>query len=165
MNLQKTCNSEELSLSEKLQFIDKVIEDYMYDDHSLIQILHVTQNMFGYLPMELQSHIAQKLDVPLSRVSGVVSFYKLFTTTQKGKYIIKVCLGTACYVRGGKRLIDRFEQLLSIKLGETSDDQRYTLELTRCMGACGLAPAIEINGVVHMQVNPDRLIDLLDELE
>jgi NADH-quinone oxidoreductase subunit E/NADP-reducing hydrogenase subunit HndA len=85
--------------------------------------------------------------------------------TQKGKYVIKVCLGTACYVRGGKRLIERLEKLLSLKLGETSEDQKYTLELTRCMGACGLAPAIDINGVVHMQVNPDRLVDLLDALE
>lgn len=165
MNQQPSIHCEDLSEVEKLKFVDEVIKDYNYDEHSLIQILHVAQTIYGFLPMSLQEHIASGLNIPLSRVSGVVSFYTLFSTTQKGKYVIKVCLGTACYVRGGKRLIERLEKLLNLKLGETSEDQKYTLELTRCMGACGLAPAIEINGVVHMQVNPDRLIDLLDALE
>lgn len=159
------CDCEKLSEVEKLAYIDEVIEDYESKESSLIQILHIAQNLYGYLPLEVQEHIAEKMDLPLSRVSGVISFYALFTTVPKGKYVIKVCLGTACYVRGGKRIIDRLESILNIKIGETTEDKNYSLEITRCIGACGLAPAMSINGKVYMQVNPDRLLDILDELE
>lgn len=159
------CDCEKLSEVEKLAYIDEVIKDYDSKESSLIQILHIAQNLYGYLPLEVQEHIAEKMDLPLSRVSGVISFYALFTTVPKGKYVIKVCLGTACYVRGGKRIIDRLESILNIKIGETTEDKNYSLEITRCIGACGLAPAMSINGKVYMQVNPDRLLDILDELE
>lgn len=159
------CDRENISEVEKLKFIDDVIEDYGYKESSLIQILHVAQNLYGYLPLEVQEHIAEKMDLPLSKVSGVISFYALFTTVPKGKYVIKVCLGTACYVRGGKRVIDRLESILGIRIGETSEDRQYSLEITRCIGACGLAPAMNINEQVYTQVNPDKLLDILDELE
>lgn len=163
--MEKTCNCEALTDQEKLKFIRDVIEDYDHDPSSLIQILHVAQNVYGYLPIEVQEHIADQLDLPLSRVSGVVSFYSLFTTVPKGKYVIKICLGTACYVRGSKRVIERLEKILKIKLGETTEDKKYSLEITRCMGACGLAPAMSINEELYMQVNPDKLMDILENLE
>jgi len=142
-----------------------VIKDYEGTESGLIQILHIVQNLYGYLPLEVQEYIAEKMDLPLSRVSGVISFYALFTTVPKGKYVIKVCLGTACYVRGGKRIIDRLESILGIQIGETTEDQNYSLEITRCIGACGLAPTMAINDKVYMQVNPDRLLDILDALD
>ncbi len=165
MNLEKTCDCEKLSDEEKLKYIDEVIEDYEAKESSLIQILHIAQSLYGYLPLNVQEHIANKMDLPLSKVSGVISFYALFTTVPKGKYVIKVCLGTACYVRGGKKIIDRLKNIIGIEIGETTEDMKYSLEITRCIGACGLAPAIAINDDVHMQVNPDKLLDILDDYE
>lgn len=165
MNQQETCNCEQLSEEEKIQYIDDVMADYEYKESSLIQILHIAQNLYGYLPIEVQEHIAEKMNLPLSRVSGVISFYALFTTEPKGDYVIKVCLGTACYVRGGKKIIERVKSLLGIEIGETTEDKKFSLEITRCIGACGLAPAIAINEKVFMQVNPDKLLDILDEFE
>ncbi len=161
----KVCNCENLTEEQKLNYIDDVIEDYGAKESSLIQILHIAQNIYGFLPINVQEHIAMKMDLPLSKVSGVISFYALFTTVPKGKFVVKVCLGTACYVRGGKRIIDRMESLLGIKIGETSDDMKYSLDITRCIGACGLAPAMAINDNVYMQVKPDKLQDILDGLE
>lgn len=167
MNVTDThnCNCENLTEEEKLKYIDDVMADYEYKESSLIQILHISQNLYGYLPINVQEHIALKMDLPLSQVSGVISFYALFTTVPKGKYVIKVCMGTACYVRGGKKILDRFEKMLGIKIGESTEDMEYTLEITRCIGACGLAPAMAINDEVFMQVNPDKLRDIIDSLE
>lgn len=161
----KTCDCENLTEEQKLTYIDDVIKDYGGQESSLIQILHIAQNLYGYLPLKVQEHIAITMDIPLSRISGVISFYALFTRVPKGKYVVKVCLGTACYVRGGKKVIDRLQSLLGIKIGETSEDRQYSLELTRCIGACGLAPAMMINDKVYTQVKPDRLMDILDVLE
>jgi NADH:ubiquinone oxidoreductase subunit E len=165
METKTTCECEQISDEEKLVFIDEVLKDYNYEENNLIQILHMVQGIYGYLPIDVQQHIAKKMNLPLSKVSGVVSFYSLFSTEKKGKYVIKVCLGTACYVRGGKRIIARLKNILGIDVGETSEDGRYTLEITRCIGACGLAPTMVINKDVHMQVNPDKLLDILDDLE
>lgn len=161
----KTCDCENLTEEQKLKFLDDVIEDYGAKESSLIQILHIAQNLYGFLPVSVQEHVAEKMDLPLSKVSGVISFYALFTTVPKGKYVVKICLGTACYVRGGKRIVDRLQTILGIQIGETSEDMKYSLEITRCIGACGLAPAIAINEQVFMQVNPDKLLDILDEFE
>lgn len=165
METKTTCQCEEISEEEKLKLIDEVLEDYKYEENNLIQILHMSQGIYGFLPVSLQKYIAKKMDLPLAKVSGVVSFYALFSTQKKGKYVIKVCLGTACYVRGGKKIMTRLRSLLNIDVGETSEDGKYTLEITRCIGACGLAPAMAINEDIHMQVNPDKLLDILDELE
>lgn len=160
----RTCDCEKLTEEQKLTYLDDVIKSYGGQGSSLIQILHFAQALYGYLPLAVQEHIAISLDLPLSKISGVISFYALFSTVPKGKYVIKMCLGTACYVRGGKRLIDRMETLLGIKMGETTDDLKYSLEITRCIGACGLAPTMAINDKVYMQVNPDKLQDILDGL-
>ncbi len=165
MEIKTSCNWDQMPEEEKLKLVDEAIEDYDYNEDNLIQILHMAQNIYGYLPIDLQKHIANKMKLPLSKVSGVVSFYALFTKEKKGKYVIKVCLGTACYVRGGKKILAKFKNLLGIELGETTEDGMYSFELTRCIGACGLAPAISINDQVYTQVNADKLQDILDDLE
>jgi NADH:ubiquinone oxidoreductase subunit E len=155
------CNQEDIQ--EKYQRIAEIIEEYKYKEGSLIQILHFAQGIYGYLPLELQQFIARQMKLPLSEVSGVVTFYSFFSTQPRGKNTIKVCLGTACYVRGGKKIVDRLKNLLAIEVGETTADGKYTLEVMRCIGACGLAPAIMVNDKVFQRVNPDKLSLILEE--
>lgn len=162
MDQVKTCKCEELSEEEKLALIRGVIEEYKGQEGSLIQVLHLVQAIYGYLPLHIQKVIAQGLDKPLSEVSGVVSFYTLFSTKPRGKHTINVCLGTACYVRGGKKIVDRLKELLEVDIGDTTSDNKFTLEVMRCMGACGLAPAMSIDDKIYKQVNPDKLTEILD---
>jgi NADH:ubiquinone oxidoreductase subunit E len=131
----------------------------------LIQILHMVQGVYGHLPMEIQQRIAMRMDIPLSEISGVISFYSFFTTQPKGKYVINICLGTACYVRGGKNIVEKLEELLHIRVGETTEDKKFSINVMRCIGACGLAPAISINDQVYKQVNPDKLSLILATYE
>lgn len=148
-----------------LDQVRDMINLYQGKPGSLIQVLHLAQEIYGCLPLEVQELVAEGLGIPLSEVSGVVSFYSLFTTTPRGEHIIRVCLGTACYVRGGKRVVDQLKQKLSIDLGETTADGKFTLEVVRCIGACGLAPAMTIDGQVFKQVNPNKLDSILNKFE
>ncbi len=161
-NQTKTCNCNKETDAEKLQRISEVIEDYKHREGSLIQILHMAQGIYGHLPLELQEYIAKELDIPLSKLSGVVTFYSFFSTTPRGDHTIRVCLGTACYVRGGKKIMEKLKELLDIEVGETTEDRKFTLEVMRCIGACGLAPAITIDDKVYKMVNPDKLESILD---
>jgi NADH-quinone oxidoreductase E subunit len=147
----------------KYERIGQIIDEYKDKEGSLIQILHLAQGIYGHLPMELQQFIAKKLDIPLSKVYGVVTFYSFFTTQPRGENTIRVCLGTACYVRGGKKIIEKLKELLDIEVGETTTDGKFTLEVMRCIGACGLAPAITINDKVYKQVNPEKLQGILEK--
>ncbi len=131
-------------------------------ENSLIQVLHMAQNLYGHLPLEVQETVAGAMDIPLAKVSGVVSFYSFFTSQPRGKHTIRVCLGTACYVRGGKKIVEKLGSMLGVKVGETTKDRLFTLEVARCIGACGLAPAIAIDDVVYKQVAPDKLGKILD---
>lgn len=131
----------------------------------LIQVLHAAQGIYGYLPIELQRYVADKLKLPLSQVSGVVSFYSFFSTKPRGRHTVRVCLGTACYVRGGKKLVDHLLKTLKIEIGDTTQDGRFTFEIARCIGACGLAPAIMIDDVVYKQMSPNKLDALLTKFE
>jgi len=163
MDIQvEQCNCSELTEEEKLERIAEVIEDYRHREGSLIQILHLAQGIYGYLPIHVQKFIAQRLNIPLSEVYGVVSFYSFFTTSKRGKYVIRVCLGTACYVRGGKKIVEKLHEILGLDVGETTPDGKFTLEVMRCIGACSLAPAITINDTVYKQVNPDKLQQIID---
>ncbi|MGI6701210.1 MAG: NAD(P)H-dependent oxidoreductase subunit E [Christensenellales bacterium] len=148
---------------QKYEEIANIIDLYKDKDGSLIQILHLAQEIYGYLPIELQRYIAAKLNKPLSEVSGVVTFYSFFSTMPRGKHSIRVCLGTACYVRGGKRIIERLKELLDTEVGGTTADGKYTFEIARCIGACGLAPAIMIDDTVYKQVNPKKLESILSK--
>ncbi len=161
LSQEHTCTCKEASEAEKLAIIAEVINDYKDKEGSLIQVLHIAQQVYGHLPIKLQSFIAEKMEKPLAEISGVVSFYSYFTTAPRGDYSIKVCLGTACYVRGGKKILDKLKELLDIDVNKTTPDNKFTLEVMRCIGACGLAPAITINDKVYKQVNPDKLQDIL----
>ena len=121
----------------------------------------MAQAIFGFLPAEVQRHIAREMDLSLSKVNSVLSFYTFFSTKPKGKYTVGVCLGTACYVRGGKEVVNKLKEMLNVEVGETSKDLKYSLEVMRCIGACGLAPAMTINGKVYKQVNPNKLQGIL----
>lgn len=127
----------------------------------LIQVLHTAQGLYGYLPLELQQYIADKLEMPLSEVSGVVSFYSFFSVKPRGEHTIRVCLGTACYVRGGKRIIDHLVKKLGVEVGGTTADRKFTFEIARCIGACGLSPALMIDDVVYRQMSPNKVDTVL----
>lgn len=157
------CKCENETEKQKYARIAEIIEEYKEREGSLIQILHMAQGIYGYLPLELQKFIAKKLDISLSKVYGVVTFYSFFTTTKRGENTIRVCLGTACYVRGGKKIMERLKEILGIDIGETTPDGKFTLEVMRCIGACGLAPAITINDKVYKQVNPDKLQSIIGQ--
>ena len=159
----KQCKCRKESDQEKYARIAQIIDEYKDREGNLIQILHMAQGIYGYLPIELQQFIADKLDKPLSEVYGVTTFYSFFSIKPKGEYTIRVCLGTACYVRGGKKIIERLVEILGIGVGETTQDGKFTLEVMRCLGACGLAPAITINEKVYKQVNPDKLQAIIDK--
>ena len=130
----------------------------------LIQVLHKAQSLFGYLPREVQCHVAKKLILPESAVSGVVSFYNYFTTIPKGKYNIDVCLGTACYVKGSERVLSEIERVLGIKADTTpTEDGLFSVSALRCVGACGLAPVMIINGKVYGKVTPAKAVEIVNE--
>lgn len=143
--------------------LDNVIDLYRDKEGSLIQVLHLAQEIFGYLPYEAQEHIAREMDIPLAEIAGVVSFYSFFSTQPRGEHTIRVCLGTACYVRGGKRIVEHLKERLGVELGGTTKDGKFTFEIARCIGACGLAPAMMIDDVVYKQVNVNKLEKILQQ--
>ncbi len=159
------CNVHMLTEEEKYNLLENVIIDYDRKESNLIQILHMAQAIFGYLPTEVQHFIASEMDLSVSKVNSVLTFYSFFSTKPKGKYTISVCLGTACYVRGGKEVLNKLKDELGIDVGETTPDKRYSLTVMRCIGSCGLAPAMTINGKVYKQVNPNRIKRILGTLK
>lgn len=147
----------------KIAELQRVCAQHNHDAGELINILHAAQGIFGYLPREVQEIIAADLDIPVSRVYGVVTFYSYFTMSPKGKYPISVCLGTACYVRGAEKVLEEFQRQLEIKVGETTPDGLFSLDCLRCVGACGLAPVVTIGGKVYGRLTPDKVRDILSE--
>ncbi len=130
----------------------------------LIQVLHRAQAIFGYLPREVQLHVAEKLFLPEAAVSGVVSFYNYFTTEPKGKYCIDVCLGTACYVKGAEKVLSEIERVLGVKADtKPTDDGLFSINALRCVGACGLAPVMIVNGKVYGKVTPAKAVEIVNE--
>ena len=130
---------------------------------ALIAVLHKAQHLYGYLSDEVILYISENLDIPSAKVYGVISFYSYFTMKERGKYVINVCLGTACFVRGAAAIMKEFEKELNIKAGETSADMKYTLSGLRCIGACGLAPVVMINDKVYGRVEVDQVKNIIDE--
>lgn len=131
----------------------------------LINILHKAQELFGYLPREVQEVIARQLNIPVSKVYGVVTFYSFFSMTPKGEHPISVCMGTACYVRGAEKVLDEFKRLLNINVGETTPDGKFSLTSLRCVGACGLAPVVLIGEKVYGRVVPGDVEKILQEFQ
>ncbi len=149
----------------RFEELAKVIEEYRDMEGALIMVLHKAQDIFGYLPEDVQKFVAQGLNLPLSEVYGVTTFYSYFSLKPRGKYRIAVCLGTACYVRGAAEIVSAIEKHLNIKVNDTSSDGRFTLEVSRCIGACGLAPVMTVNEDVYGRLTPDKIPEILNRYE
>jgi NADH:ubiquinone oxidoreductase subunit E len=150
--------SEEILLSR----LDEVLKEYREKPGALIPILQIAQGIFGYLPEAALKRIALGLGKSYSEVAGVVGFYSFFTTVPRGRHLVRVCLGTACYVRGGNRVLETMKKRLGIDVGETTEDRQFSLEVARCFGACGLAPVITIDDEVHHRVKPNKIQAILE---
>lgn len=148
---------------EQVAKLSAIIEKHKGKAGGLIPVLEEAQVSLEYLPLSVQKKIAAGLNLPLSRVYGVVTFYSFFTMTPRGKHTVRVCLGTACYVRGGKALSETLEKQFGIKEGETTPDRMFTLESVRCLGACGLGPVIVVDEDVHGRVKPGKIKDILSQ--
>ena len=145
--------------------LDAFIDSLPSKPGELIRVLHTAQGIFGYLPKEVQMYVAKKMEVPVSKVYGIVSFYSFFTMKPKGQYDISVCLGTACYVRGADKVLAEMEKELGIKMGETTPDGKFSLRTLRCVGACGLAPVVMVGEKVYGRVTPEMVKDILADCQ
>jgi len=145
----------------KFQQLEAACEYFDQSDEALIQILHRAQELFGYLRDDVIRFLAKRLRMPLSRVFGVVAFYSFFSTVPKGRYIVMVCTGTACYVRGADKVLEAFQKELGIQVGQTTVDGMFSLTTARCIGACGLAPVAMIGDDVHSALTPDKVKTIL----
>ena len=148
---------------EQFKELDALIASHKGQAGALMPVLQGAQGIFGYLPIEVQKHIALSMDVPLSEVYGVASFYSQFILNPKGDYAVAVCLGTACYVKGSGLLMDKLESILGIKNGEIIADRKFSLDATRCIGACGLAPVLTVNEEVYGRLTPDMIQGIIDK--
>jgi NADH:ubiquinone oxidoreductase subunit E len=157
---QCSCN-QQTTETQLLQQLDGVIAEYKEQKGALIPVLQIAQTLFGYLPESALKKISEGLDTPYSEVAGVVSFYSFFSTVPRGKHVVRVCLGTACYVRGGKEVLAALKHELGIDVGDTTADRLFSLDVGRCFGACGLAPVIMVNDDVHQRVKPAKVAALL----
>ena len=137
--------------------LQKVIAEHKGQRGATIPVLHKAQEIYGYLPLEVQTMIAEGLDVPLAEIYGIVTFYTQFSLNPKGKYQIGVCLGTACYVKGSGDILEEIKEILKIDVGECTPDGKFSLEATRCVGACGLAPVVTINDDVYGRLNKGEI--------
>lgn len=151
--------------AEELSAVDAIIERYRSKPGSLIPVLEDVQETLGYLPKSIQRKIALSLGVPLSEVYGVVTFYSFFTMAPRGRHTVKCCLGTACYVRGSKKILEKLSGILGIEPGNTTTDRRFSLETVRCLGACGLAPVITADDDTFRHVKPTRVAELLEKYD
>ncbi len=148
---------------EKFQELDDYVDALPETKGELIKVLHKAQNIFEYLPKEVQIHVAKKLKVSTAKVFGVVTFYSFFTMEPKGEYDINVCLGTACYVRGAEKIAEAFSKELGISVGETSADGKFSITGLRCIGACGLAPVVTIGEKTYGRLTADMVKDILKD--
>ena len=142
--------------------MDKIIDRYKDKPGSLIPVLEECQNVSGYLPIEVQERVSRGLNIPGSTIYGVVSFYSFFTMVPKGRQTIKVCLGTACYVRGGKVNLDFIKDEFEVEVGATTVDLRFSLDSVRCLGACGMAPAMVVDKDTYAQVSRGNIMEILE---
>jgi NADP-reducing hydrogenase subunit HndA len=145
--------------------IKEICASFNNDPQELINVLHKCQEHFGYLPAEVQEVVSDELTVPVAKIYGVITFYSFFTMTPKGKHPISICMGTACYVRGGEKVLDEFKKELGLKVGETSKDGKFSLSSLRCVGACGLAPVVLVGDKTYGRVAPDDVKNILKEYE
>jgi len=145
-----------------LKIVDEVIKNWGADPAFLIPMMQDLQDQYRYLPRPALVRLQEKLNLPLTRVAEVATFYKAFSLKPKGKWIIQVCLGTACHLRGGPRIVDSFTRELGIKVNDTTDDRKFTLQTVNCLGACALAPVVKVNEEVHGQVSLEKVKKIID---
>ena len=151
--------------SSKDKYMKELLKDFKPEKDNLIQILNSVQEHYGYIPEHAQSDISEYLNMPMAEIYGVITFYSRFTLKPKGKYNIAVCLGTACFVKGSQKIMDRLKETLGIEAGETTPDGKFSIEETRCVGACGLAPVFTVNGEVYGKATVQKLDQVLEELK
>lgn len=149
--------------SSAVKQITEIVNRYKNEETPLMMILSDIQREYGYIPAEVQELVSMLTGIPVSEIYGVVTFYSFFSLTPKGKYVVGVCLGTACYVKGSQLVLDKFSELLHIKPGETTEDGLFTLDVLRCVGACAIAPAVSINGKVYPMVQVKQVEDIVNE--
>jgi NADH:ubiquinone oxidoreductase subunit E len=145
--------------------VDKIISKFDKSRSSLIPVLQEIQDSVGFLPLDVQRRVAKGINIPEKDVYGVVTFYSFFTMIPRGKYNIRVCMGTACFVKGGKQITENISNGLQIEPGQTTTDRVYSLQVNRCVGACGIAPVIIINDKVYKKVDPDTVMDIVNSLQ
>ena len=145
--------------------IQEILNQYTTVKDNLIPILNEIQVKYGYIPLIAQTKISEYLSIPMAEIYGVITFYSRFTLKPKGKYAISVCLGTACFVKGSEKIMERLKQRLQIKEGETTKDGKFSIDATRCVGACGIAPVFTVNGEVYGRATVKKLDEVLDKLE
>ena len=151
-------------MEENDEFMAGLFNEYKPEKDNLIQMLNEVQEHFGYVPMEAQKALSEFLNIPMAEIYGVITFYSRFSLKPKGKYNISVCMGTACYVKGSQKIMDRLLERLKIGMGETTPDGKFSIEETRCVGACGLAPVFTVNGEVYGKATVQKLDEVLDGL-
>jgi NADH-quinone oxidoreductase subunit E len=143
--------------------VDSIVDQYEADRGLLISMLQDIQAEYSYLPQEALIQVSKRLEIPISQIFGVASFYRAFSLKPRGRHLIHVCLGTACHVRGGKRILDRFERSLSINASDTTEDRRFTLETVNCLGACALGPIVVVDGKYFGKIRPDGVEKILKD--
>ena len=159
--MENSCNCE---CKNKEEFTDELLKKYSHSKENLIQILNNVQEYYGYIPEKSQKKISEYLKISMAEIYGVITFYSRFTLKPKGKYNIAICLGTACFVKGSEKIMDRAKERLKIEPGETTKDGMFSLEETRCVGACGLAPVFTVNGEVYGNATVQKLDEAIDEI-
>ena len=156
----KNCKDEK-----NVKELEQILSKYTNDKSNLIQILNEVQEKFGYVPTIAQEEIAKYLGIEVAEVYGVVTFYSRFTLKPKGKYAISVCMGTACFVKGGEQILERVKQKLGIEEGQTTEDGKFSIDATRCIGACGLAPVFTVNEEVYGKATPQKVDEVIKEYQ
>ena len=162
---EEVLEAQEEFTAEQWAAVDAVIKKYKKKPGSLIPALEEVQEAIGYLPRPVMKRVALGLKVPFSEVYGVVTFYSFFTMAPKGKHTVRCCLGTACYVRGGKKILETLTETLKVQPGETTPDRNFSLETVRCLGACGLAPVVVVDEDTHRQMKPSKISGVLEAYE
>ena len=148
---------------EVVQGVHEICDLYANEPSPMMMILSAIQKKYGYIPLEVQQIISDRTGIPVAEIYGVVTFYSFFSLEPKGKYVIGICLGTACFVKNSQQVVDKFSSMLGIEPGQTTEDGLFTIEAIRCIGACALAPAMSINGKVYPKVTPDQVGKIIDE--
>jgi NADH-quinone oxidoreductase subunit E/NADP-reducing hydrogenase subunit HndA len=158
-------NCENIYKNNMFKELDIFIGGLETKDGELITVLHKAQDIFGYLPMEVQEFVSKKMGIPISEIYGVITFYSFFTTIPKGEHPISICMGTACYVNGSEKILTEIQKELGIKVGETTNDGKFSIDVLRCIGACGMAPIIRIGHKTYGRVDPNDIKHILKEYE